>query len=137
MSPQTEPDWLTLLGPLPPEGGEWLATRMSGTFAGWVELRLVLSGAGRLRVVVAIFDAEGRPGAVSDVVATDGGRVQESVGARVEPDGLVEGTHWTSEGERHTPRPLTGPEREGVLGLAEALWRRRDGWLPGKTGRGD
>ena len=120
------PAWLALLASLPAGEGECHCALMTGeAFVGWEEIRLVL-GDGRtgLRVVTAIYDPAGRPGAVSDLVATAGGHRQESLGARVEPDGHMEGTRWLTEGDRHTPRPLTEGERSGLRALAGALWER-------------
>ena len=93
--------------------------------AGWRQIQLVFSdGVTGLRVIVALYNSAGRPAMVSDLVTVDGGRRQESVGARVEPDGRVEGTHWLAEGDHHTPRPLTEPERDGLRKLAQAVWAR-------------
>ena len=93
--------------------------------AGWRQVQLVFGdGVTGLRVIVALYDPAGRPGMVSDLVAVDGGQRQESVGARVEPDGHLQGTHWLVEGDHHTPRPLTEAEREGLRMLAETVWDR-------------
>ena len=122
----SSPTWLALLASLPADAGECHCAPMTGEpFVGWEEIRLVL-GDGRtgLRVVTAIYDPAGRPGAVSDLVATAGGQRQESLGARVEPDGRVEGTRWLTEGDRHAPRPLTAAERSGLWALAGALRAR-------------
>ncbi len=120
------PEWLRLLAPLPTGAGEFQGERMAGPpLAGWQQVRLVLGdGATGLRVVTAMYDPEGRPGMVSDLVATAGGVRQESVGARIEPDGRLEGTHWLTDGDQHTPRPLSDAERAGLRLMAEALWRR-------------
>jgi hypothetical protein len=121
-----DPSWLALLGPLPGSEGEWAQTTMTGApFDGWLQVRLVLGDGGRtMRVVTATFDPEGRPGTVSDLVALAGGQRQETVGARVETDGSITGTHWLTENDRHTPRPLTATEQEGLQLLAGALRRR-------------
>jgi hypothetical protein len=71
-----------------------------------------------------MYDPAGRVGMISDLVATDGGRRQESVGARVESDGQMQGTHWLTEEDRHVPRPITADEVAGLRALADALWRR-------------
>ncbi len=125
----SSPTWLALLASLPADEGECHRAPMVGeTFVGWQEIRLVLGdGRTRLRVVTAIYDPAGRPGAVSDLVATEGGHRQESLGARVEPDGRIEGTRWLTEGDRHAPRPLTEAERNGLRALAGALWERCSG----------
>jgi hypothetical protein len=94
-------------------------------FSGWEEVRLTLgNGHDGLRVVAAIYDPQGRPGAISDMVATQGGLKQQSAGGRVEPDGRIEGTYWQTEGDRHTPRPLMEKERDGLRALARALQAR-------------
>jgi hypothetical protein len=93
--------------------------------AGWRQIQLVFGdGVTGLRVIVALYDFTGRPGMVSDLVAVAGGQRQESVGARVEPDGQVRGTHWLVEGDRHSPRSLTEAEQEGLRVLAGAVWDR-------------
>ncbi len=117
---------LSLLGPLPPEGGECHVSSMTQEpLAGWRQVQLVFGdGVTGLRVIVGLYDAAGHPGMVSDLVASAGGERQESVGARVEPDGEVKGTHWLVEGDRHTPRPLTDAERDGLRVLAQAVWER-------------
>lgn len=122
----TTPVWLELLAPLPADLGECQRNAMSAEpFAGWEEIRLVISDppAG-LRVVFALYDGTGRPGAVSDVIARNGGSEQESAVARVEPDGRVQGTHWLTRGDAHTPRGLTEAEQSALVSLAEALRRR-------------
>jgi hypothetical protein len=97
----------------------------SDPFIGWTQVQLMLGeGSPRFRVIVAVFDPAGRPGTVSDLVAAEGGRRQESVHARVELDGRIQGTHWLVEGDRHTPRPLTDREVQGVRVLAQSLWER-------------
>jgi len=93
--------------------------------AGWTQVRLVLGdGVTGLRVLTAMFDPEGRPGSVSDLVSRDGGRHQETAGGRIEPDGRMHATYWLTEGERHTPRALTAQEEEGLRRLAAALRER-------------
>jgi hypothetical protein len=118
--------WLSLLAPLPPEGGEWTQeTRSDAAFAGWTQVRLVLGDAvSGLRVLTAMFDPEERPGMVSDLVARDGGRYQETAGGRIEPDGRLSGTYWITRGEQHTPRTLTAKEEEKLRQLAVALRER-------------
>jgi hypothetical protein len=74
-----------------------------------------------LRVLTAMFDPEGRPGSVSDLISLDGGRHQETAGGRIEPDGRMHTTYWLTEGERHTPRVLTAQEEDGLRRLAAAL----------------
>jgi hypothetical protein len=93
--------------------------------AGWTQVVLVLgNGVTGMRILTAMFDPEGRPGAVSDLVSWDGGRHQETAGGRIEPDGRIHATYWLTEGERHTPRALTSEEEEGLRRLAAALRER-------------
>ncbi|HXV10006.1 MAG TPA: hypothetical protein VD839_04315 [Burkholderiales bacterium] len=118
--------WLALLAPLPAEGGEWTQeTRTDPALAGWTQVRLVLgNGVTGLRVLTAMFDPEGRPGSVSDLIARDGGRHQETAGGRIERDGRMRATYWLTEGDQHTPRALTPQEEEGLRRLAAELQRR-------------
>jgi hypothetical protein len=122
----TNPPWLSLLAPLPAEGGEWTQeTRTDPTLKGWIQVRLVLgNGVTGLRVLTAMFDPEGRAGSVSDLVSWDGGCHQETAGGRIEPDGRMHATYWLTEGERHTPRALTAQEEERLRRLAAALRER-------------
>jgi hypothetical protein len=71
-----------------------------------------------------MFDPEGRPGSVSDLVSWDGGRHQETAGGRIEPDGRMHATYWLTQGERHTPRALTAVQEEGLRRIAAALRER-------------
>jgi len=122
----TDAPWLSLLAPIPAEGGEWKQeTRTDAALTGWTQVRLVLgNGVTGLRVLTAMFDAEGRPGSVSDLVSRDSGRHQETAGGRIEPDGRMHATYWLTEGERHTPRALTAQEEDGLRRLATALRER-------------
>jgi hypothetical protein len=117
---------VTLLDPLPPDEGECHSATVPGEpFVGWRQIRLVIGdGATGLRVIVGMYDQTGRSGMVSDLVATAGGARQESLGARIEPDGSMRGTYWLSEGDRHTPRSLTEVELSALRVLADALWQR-------------
>ena len=121
-----EKPWLTLLAPIPATGGDWnQETRTDEALKGWTQVRLVLgNGVTGLRVLTAMFDPEGRPGSVSDLIALDGGRHQETAGGRIEPDGRLRATYWLTEGDRHTPRALTPQEEEGLRRLAAALRER-------------
>jgi hypothetical protein len=84
-------------------------------FAGWEEVRLTLgNGQDGLRVVAAIYDPQGRAGAISDMVAIEAGLKQQSAGGPVETDGRIQGTYWHTAGDQHTPRPLTEVERDGL-----------------------
>ena len=122
----TNPSWLSLLAPLPAEGGEWhQETRTEPALKGWTQVRLVLGdGVTGLRVLTAIFDPAGRPGRASDLAPRDGGRHQETAGGRIEPDGRMHATYWLTEDERHTPRALTAQEEEGLRCLVVALRER-------------
>jgi hypothetical protein len=118
-----DPTWLALLGPFPSEGGEWSQeTRTDSMLDGWTQVRLVLGdGVSGMRIVLAMFDPEGRPGMVSDLISRDGGQHQETAGARIEPDGRLLGTYWLTLGEQNTPRVLTAEEEEGLRRLAGEL----------------
>jgi len=126
VAPTPTPPSLSLLGPLPPDGAECHSSTMTQEpLAGWRQIQLVFGDAATvLRVIVALYDSAGRPGMVSDLVAVAGRQRQDSVGARMEPDGGIQGTHWLVEGDRHSPRPLTEAEQEGLRVLAQALWDR-------------
>lgn len=123
--PADEP-WLALCAPLPAQGGEWTQeTRADAALPGWTQVRLVLGdGVTGLRVLTAMFDPEGRPGMVSDLVARNRGERQETAGARIEPDGRMTGTYWLTRGEGHVPRALTAEEERRLGELAGALWKR-------------
>jgi len=118
--------WFRLLATLPVDEGECHATTLSGEpLAGWQQVWLVLGdGARGLRVISAMYDPTGQPGMISDLVATDSGHHQESVGARFESDGQIHGTHWVTDGEHHTPRPITNDEADALRELAERLRQR-------------
>ena len=122
----TSPTWLRLLAELPPDEGECHAAKLEiEPFVGWQQVRLVLGdGSAGLRVLAALYDPSGRPGMVSDVIATSAGHRQESIGARLEPDGRIRGTHWLTEGDHHTPRPVTEAEQRALRLLADSLWQR-------------
>jgi len=124
----TTAPWLKLLAPIPLDGGEWhQETRTDEALKDWTQVRLVLgNGVTGLRVLTAMFDPEGRPGSVSDLVSLGGGRHQETAGGRIEPDGRIYATYWLTEGEQHTPRTLTAQEEEGLRRLAAALRERCD-----------
>jgi hypothetical protein len=126
MAPTPPGPSLALFGALPPDAGEYHSSVMTQEpLAGWRQIQLVFGdGVTGLRVVVALYDAAGRPAMVSDLVAVAGGQRQESVGARVEPDGRMHGTHWLVEGDRHTPRPLSQAEQDGLRALAQTVWDR-------------
>jgi len=84
--------WIALL---PAERVEWgQETRTDPALEGWTQVRLVLGdGVSGLQVLTAMFDPEGRPGSVSDLVSRDGGRRQETAGGRIEPDGRIGATY--------------------------------------------
>jgi hypothetical protein len=121
----SRPAWLALLAELPTGEGEFHSAPMSGEpFAGWEQMRIFLGdGDNDMRVVTAIFDADGKPGMVSDLIATARGLRQESMGARFDSAGSIEGTYWMTQGDRMTPRPLTDGEKLSLRDLAETLWR--------------
>jgi hypothetical protein len=94
-------------------------------FSGWEEVRLTLgNGRDGLRVIAGIYDPQGKPGAISDLVAVEAGLKQQSAGGRLESDGRIQGTYWHTEGDQHTPHPLTEVERDGLRALAMALRAR-------------
>lgn len=80
-----------------------------------------------MRVATALFDADGRCCAASDLVAWDGGRRQETALGHVEPDGGVRGTHWRTDLDQHSPRPITEAEGRALRDLADALRSRGTG----------
>jgi len=118
--------WFRVLATLPVDEGECHATTLSDEpLAGWRQVWLVLGdGISGLRVITAMYDPTGQPGMISDLVATDSGHRQESVGARFESDGRIHGTHWVTDGEHHTPRPITEGEANALRELATTLRQR-------------
>jgi len=94
-------------------------------FTDWVEVKLVLGdNVGSTRVVTAMFDADDKPGSVSDMIALDGGRHQETVSGRWEATGRIEGFYTLIENEKSMRGPLTPADEERLRALAAALRRR-------------
>jgi hypothetical protein len=94
-----------------------------GPLEGWTQIRVVMTdGRGAMRISIGLFDGNGRPGTISDLVTTDAGQKQEAAGGRIEPDGRIDGTHWLTVGDRHIPRPLDEAERAKLRVLADQLW---------------
>lgn len=122
----TEFAWLGLLAPVPATGGECKRRVLHDPpFTDWVEVRLVLGDdASGLRIVTAMFDADDKPGSVSDMVAVDGGRHQETVSGRVEANGRIQGFYTLIENDQRLRGPLTPTDEEGLRALAAALRQR-------------
>lgn len=146
--------WHALLAALPPEAvparkplGPASGDQPGNPLAGWSELVLELSaGAGGLRVLQVVLDAESRPIAASDLVyhpATSAQTSaasepalsrQESLGGRFEPDGTFKGTYWRgtapAAGEVEAaawqllPNPPTPVQVEALRNLVAELVRR-------------
>ena len=118
--------WLGLLAPLPANEGECTRRVLhDAPFEDWVEVRVVLgNGVTGLRIATAIFDADDRPGSVSDLVATEGGRHQETVGGRVAANGRIQGTYWLTENDQSLSWPLSETEEQGLHTVAAALRER-------------
>jgi len=96
-----------------------------GELAGWETLQFNHSdGAGSLRVALTLRRPDGQLAGVSDLVAWDQGRHQETALIRLEPDEEPQGTHWITDGDRHTPRAVTGEEIAALCRLAESLRAR-------------
>ena len=130
--PENRPPWHTLLAPLPPEAmpvrqpigpPEALGTAHGAAIAGWQNLSLNLSaGTFGLRHLLIVLDETGRPIAASDHVlihwedpSDPSGpwqMRQESIGGRLEEDGLFLGTCWTVTGPE--PREDEPPAWESI-----------------------
>jgi hypothetical protein len=93
---------LDLLGPVPPEDGECRRRVLHDPeHEDWVEVRVTLgSGSTGQRVVTALFDADDRPGRVSDVVTIPGGQRQLAVSGQVADGGLFQGTYMGTDSSR-------------------------------------
>jgi len=118
--------WLGLLGPVPAKDGQCRRRVMhEAPFEDWVEVRLVLDGgATGMRVVTAMFDADDRPGSVSDLVATEAGKRQEAVSGKIVNGGRIQGTYRLMQGDKSAPRPINDTEEQGLRALAAALRQR-------------
>jgi hypothetical protein len=121
-----EKKWLGLLGPVPPKDGHCRRRVMHDPqHEDWVEVRLVLNGGGTgVRIVTAQFDADDRPGTVTDVLTIPGGQRQETISAQIVDGNRVQGTYRLIENDQNTPRPLTATEEQGLRELAAALRQR-------------
>jgi hypothetical protein len=108
-----------------------------------------------MRVAMVSVDGSGQPNGVSDLVmyrtptvAEAGASApvavrMESAGGRVESDGTIRGTRWTTVGVDHpdreedeipldsTPGPLGDAEAAALRALAVELLRRGGGRVPG------
>jgi len=114
-------DALDLLSPVPTDRGDCRRRVLHDTeHQDWVEVRVVLgdSATGQ-RIVTALFDADDKPGAVSDVVTIPDGPRQITVSGQVAAGGL-RGTYMGTD----SSRALTDSEIRRV-GLVFASMRRR------------
>src|SRR5262249_31393992 len=95
-------DALDLLAPVPTEDGVCRRRVLHDRdHEDWVEVRVVLgdNSTGQ-RIVTALFDADDKPGAVSDVVTIPGGPRQVTVSGQVADDGLIKGTYMGTDSSR-------------------------------------
>jgi hypothetical protein len=115
-----------LLEPVPADHGECKRRVMHDpAHEDWVEVRVVLDGGQTgQRIVTARFDAEDKPGTVSDVVTIPGGQRQETVLGQVMDGGDIQGTYLLTENERKTPRPLTEAEVQRLRSVFASLRQR-------------
>ena len=110
---------LDLLGPVPPDGDCRRRVLHDPEHEDWVEVRVTLNGATGQRVVTALFDADDRPGRVSDVVTVPGGQRQLAVSGQV-ADGLIQGTYMGTD----SSRALTEAEVQRVRAVFASLRQR-------------
>jgi hypothetical protein len=112
---------LDLLGPVPTKDGECRRRVLHDPeHEDWVEVRVTLgSGSTGQRVVTALFDADDRPGRVSDVVTISGGQRQTAI-SQVAPGGLIQGTYMGTE----SSRALTDTEVQRVRAVFASLRQR-------------
>lgn len=117
---------LDLLTPVPLDDGECRRRVMYDTaHEDWVEVRVVLDGGAiGQRVVTARFDADDRPGTVSDVVTIPGGRRTEAIEGQVIDGGSIQGTYVLAENDRGKQRPLTEAEVQRLRAVFASLRRR-------------
>lgn len=119
------PGWLVLFSPLPAEGSCNRSIWPDGELAGWETVQFHHSdGSGGLRVALTLRQPDGTLAGVSDLVAWDDGRHQETALVRLESGGEGTGTHWLTEGDEHTPRPVTPEEVAALIRIAEGLQLR-------------
>jgi len=113
---------LDLLGPVPTEDGECRRRVLHDPeHKDWVEVRVTLgSGSTGQRVVTALFDADDRPGRVSDVVTIPGGQRQAAISGQVADGGLIQGTYTGAE----SSRALTDTEVQRVHAVFASLRQR-------------
>ena len=93
---------LELLAPVPTTDGECRRRVLhDAEHEDWVEVRVVLGdNATGQRIVTALFDADDRPGAVSDVVTIPGGPRQVTVSGQVAAGGNIQGTYMGTDSSR-------------------------------------
>ena len=93
---------LELLAPVPTDDGECRRRVLHDPeHEDWVEVRVVLGdNAKGQRIVTALFDADDRPGSVSDVVTIPGGPRQVTVSGQVAAGGLIHGTYMGTDSSR-------------------------------------
>ena len=113
---------LDLLGPVPTEDGECRRRVLHDPeHEDWVEVRVTLGGgATGQRVVTALFDADDRPGTVSDVVTIPGGQRQLAVSGQVADGGLIQGTYMGTD----SSRALTEAEVQRLRAVFASLRQR-------------
>jgi hypothetical protein len=115
-------DTLDLLAPVPTSDGECRRRVLHDPeHEDWVEVRVVLDGGptGK-RVVTALFDADDRPGTVSDVVTIPGGQRQLAVSGQVAAGGLIQGTYMGTD----SSRALTETEVQRLRAVFASLRQR-------------
>ena len=125
----------TLLSPLPPgaritrrpvASEEVLGTESGAALAGWEQIVAELSEGGTLRIAMVVVDAKGRLLSVNDTVTTMGtstvragtervpATLIESAGGRIERDGSIRGTRWTSRTVDDETATAAEPSMESV-----------------------
>lgn len=113
---------LELLAPVPTDDGECRRRVLHDPdHEDWVEVRVVLgNNATGQRIVTALFDADDRPGAVSDVVTIPGGPRQVTVSGQVAAGGLIQGTYMGTD----SSRALTEAEILRLRGVFASMRQR-------------
>ena len=84
------------------------------------------SGNTALRVITALFDAEGHPQTISDLIASDQGQQQETLGGRFDTHDELHGTYWLTISGEHMPRAITAAEKGGLRAFAVLIRERCD-----------